>query len=112
MKINHIAIIGGGSAGWLAANYLGEALSDSKEKSITLIESPDVPIIGVGEGTVPAMRHGRKACLPPPPFSIPRLTSSDINTLKIEYNHSCCPLKSCHSGRFSHSFFASILILA
>ncbi|GAA0789229.1 MULTISPECIES: tryptophan halogenase family protein [Pseudomonadati] len=55
MNIQKVAIIGGGTAGWLAANHLGKALLD-KNVSITLIESPDIPTIGVGEGTVPAIR--------------------------------------------------------
>lgn len=57
MRINRIAIVGGGTAGWLAANHLGRVLSGNPEISITLIESPDIPVIGVGEGTVPAIRH-------------------------------------------------------
>ena len=54
--IKKIAIIGGGTAGWLAANHLGKALQDQDEVSITLIESPSIPTIGVGEGTVPSIR--------------------------------------------------------
>lgn len=60
MNIKRIAIVGGGTAGWLAANHLGAALSANKDVSITLIESPDVPTIGVGEGTVPAIRDSLK----------------------------------------------------
>ena len=45
-----IVIIGGGTAGWLAAAYLG---FHNPDKSICLIESPNIPIIGVGEGTFP-----------------------------------------------------------
>src|SRR3954462_8728514 len=56
MKINRIAIVGGGTAGWLAANYLGFELRLDPEVEITLIESEDVPIIGVGEGTVPLIK--------------------------------------------------------
>ncbi|MES2902337.1 MAG: tryptophan halogenase family protein [Pseudomonadota bacterium] len=56
MKIKRIAIVGGGSAGWLAANHLGAALTLDPDIEITLIESEDVPIIGVGEGTVPLIR--------------------------------------------------------
>lgn len=56
MKTRRVAIIGGGSAGWLAANHLGYELSADPEVAITVIESPDVPIIGVGEGTVPAIK--------------------------------------------------------
>lgn len=56
MQIKRIAIIGGGTAGWLAANHLGLELSAQFGYEITLIESPNVPIIGVGEGTVPHIR--------------------------------------------------------
>ncbi|MBU2968983.1 tryptophan 7-halogenase [Pseudoalteromonas sp. C2R02] len=61
MKINKIAIVGGGTAGWLAANHLGKALINRPNTSITLIESPDIPSIGVGEGTVPMMRETLKS---------------------------------------------------
>ncbi|MDR7273154.1 tryptophan halogenase [Pelomonas saccharophila] len=56
MKTRRIAIIGGGTAGWLAANHLGYELCADTEVVITVIESADVPIIGVGEGTVPALK--------------------------------------------------------
>ncbi|QIR15191.1 tryptophan halogenase family protein [Shewanella aestuarii] len=55
MTIKSIAIVGGGTAGWLAANHLGKRLANCGFQ-ITLIESPDIPTIGVGEGTVPAIR--------------------------------------------------------
>ncbi len=48
--VKNIVIVGGGSAGWMTAAHLSNILSDI---SITLVESPDVPIIGVGESTVP-----------------------------------------------------------
>jgi tryptophan halogenase len=56
--ISKIVIVGGGTAGWLtacllAAEHGGE---DGRRVQITLVESPDVPIIGVGEGTWPSMR--------------------------------------------------------
>jgi flavin-dependent dehydrogenase len=43
-----VVIVGGGSSGWMTAAYLGKALQDV---DITLVESPAVPIIGVGEAT-------------------------------------------------------------
>lgn len=56
MKTKRIAIVGGGTAGWLAANHLGRELQGDPEIEITLIESDEVPIIGVGEGTVPFIK--------------------------------------------------------
>ena len=46
----NIVIIGGGTAGWLAAAYLS---FHNPKKTIALIESPNIPTIGVGEGTFP-----------------------------------------------------------
>ncbi len=57
--IKNIAIVGGGTAGWLTANHLGQVLLE-QGVSITLIESPNIPTIGVGEGTVPSMRQSLK----------------------------------------------------
>lgn len=55
--VRNVVIVGGGSAGWLVACVLGsEFESDDGGVSITLIESSDVPTIGVGEGTWPSMR--------------------------------------------------------
>ncbi len=56
--IKRVVILGGGAAGWITANHLGKALNTALNKSIEviLIESPDIPTIGVGEGTVPMMR--------------------------------------------------------
>ncbi|WP_323813870.1 tryptophan halogenase family protein [Cellvibrio sp. NN19] len=56
MKIKKVAIVGGGTAGWLAANHMGLELSKRAGFSITVIESKDIPIIGVGEGTVAVIR--------------------------------------------------------
>jgi tryptophan halogenase len=57
--IKAVVIVGGGTAGWLTAGIIA-ARHQSRMKagglSITLIESPDIRIIGVGEGTWPTMR--------------------------------------------------------
>ena len=55
MRIKRVLIVGGGSAGWTAAAYLNAALNvgDHKVAEISLVESPEVPRIGVGEATVP-----------------------------------------------------------
>lgn len=54
-----LVIVGGGSAGWMAAAYLDAALNVDGRRvvDITLIESPDVPRIGVGEATIPNINH-------------------------------------------------------
>ena len=53
-----VVIVGGGTAGWLTAGVLAaEHLASAPGGvGVTLIESPDVPTIGVGEGTWPTMR--------------------------------------------------------
>lgn len=48
-KIDKIVIVGGGSAGWMSAAFLIKAFP---EKEIVLIESPDYPVVGVGESTI------------------------------------------------------------
>ena len=53
-KIKTITILGGGTAGWLSANYLNKALGPSVK--ISLIESSNVPTIGVGESTLPSLK--------------------------------------------------------
>lgn len=50
-----IAIIGGGTAGWMAAMLLANAFI-KKGVEITVLESPAVGIIGVGEGSTPWLR--------------------------------------------------------
>lgn len=49
MKTNRIMIVGGGSAGWMTAATL---ISQFPHKEITLIESPEIPTVGVGESTL------------------------------------------------------------
>lgn len=50
-----IVIVGGGTAGWITANLMATHLGD-KGFTITLIESPDIGIIGVGEGSTPPLK--------------------------------------------------------
>lgn len=59
MRARRILIVGGGSAGWMAAAYLNAALNRDGQRlaDISLIESPDVPRVGVGEATIPNINH-------------------------------------------------------
>jgi tryptophan halogenase len=53
-RINSITVVGGGSAGWMAATALATYLG--KGASIRLIESEEIGIVGVGEASVPHIR--------------------------------------------------------
>lgn len=59
MRTKRLLIVGGGSAGWMAAAYLDAALNRTGQRvvEIGLVESPDVPRIGVGEATIPSINH-------------------------------------------------------
>lgn len=59
MQPRKILIVGGGSAGWMAAAYVDAVMNREGRKvaDIGLIESPDVPRIGVGEATIPSINH-------------------------------------------------------
>lgn len=61
--IQSIVIVGGGTAGWLAAAFLQRTLSATRPTPlpITLIESPQIGTIGVGEATVPTLRATMQA---------------------------------------------------
>ncbi|MDL2357232.1 MAG: tryptophan 7-halogenase [Pseudomonadota bacterium] len=56
--MNNILIVGGGTAGWLTAAFLARTLGAGTPGGvrITLVESADIGIVGVGEGTFPSIR--------------------------------------------------------
>lgn len=61
-SIRRVVIVGGGSAGWITAGLLAaeHRLDNKPTLDVTLVESPDVATIGVGEGTWPSMRQTLK----------------------------------------------------
>lgn len=68
--IKQVVVVGGGAAGWITAGRIAAhhnakitasathlATNENEGVQVTLVESPNVPIIGVGEGTWPTMRN-------------------------------------------------------
>jgi len=49
-----IVVLGGGTAGWMAACLIAHRWPQT---AVTVVESPDIGIIGVGEGSTPQMKH-------------------------------------------------------
>ena len=71
-----IVIVGGGSAGWLTAGIIAaqhSAPANGRGTRVVLLESPDVPNLGVGEGTWPTMRD----------------TLRRIGLSEVEFLHAC-----------------------
>ncbi len=61
-RIRHVVIVGGGSAGWIAAARIAAKNNTAAGDGlrVTLVESSTIDTIGVGEGTWPTMRNTLK----------------------------------------------------
>ncbi len=57
--MKRIVIVGGGTAGWITAGYLAKVLGAGSADgvAVSLVESKDIGILGVGEGTFPSIRR-------------------------------------------------------
>lgn len=53
--LKEIVIAGGGTAGWMAAAALSQ-LTRNGHTTVTLVESDDIPTVGVGEATIPPIQ--------------------------------------------------------
>ena len=57
MSFRRIVVLGGGTAGWMAATALVTGL---KGRTVELVESEDIGTVGVGEATFPSIRNYHK----------------------------------------------------
>ncbi len=58
-RVKRVLIVGGGTAGWMAASFLSQALG--KTIRIEVVESDEISTVGVGEATIPPINKFNEA---------------------------------------------------
>ncbi|MFZ6743130.1 tryptophan halogenase family protein [Undibacterium sp. JH2W] len=103
--VKSILIVGGGTAGWLSACFLAKHLSSTRAGTgieIRLVESKDIGIIGVGEGSFPSIR-GTLAAIG---IDEARFVKACNATFKqgIRFDHWVRPAGSAGADHYFHPF--------
>ena len=93
--IKKVVIVGGGTAGWMSAALLKKVLGHCIE--IELVESEEIGRIGVGEATIPPIRHVNEV-LGIDEADFIRATNATIK-LGIQFEH-----WGADSGAYFHTF--------
>lgn len=82
--VKKIVIVGGGSSGWSVAAYMSKFLGDIE---ISLIESTDIPVIGVGESTLPPLVDFMKSLGLEEEDWIPKCNATYKSAIRFENFH-------------------------
>lgn len=82
-QVKEVVILGGGTAGWITASLLVKLLG--KSVRLTLVESDEIGIVGVGEATIPSIQQFNAALGINEPAFI-RETKATIK-LGIQFEH-------------------------
>ena len=90
--IKSILVVGGGSAGWMAASGLAQALA--KDVSIALVESEEIGTVGVGEATIPPLKNFNR-----------RLRLNEAEFVKATAGSFKLGIEFVNWGRLGHTYF-------